>query len=60
MSSPIMFFKEVRQEMQYVSWPTKKETIRLTAIVIGVSLAVGAFIGLLDFSFTNLLSLIFK
>lgn len=55
-----MFFKEVRQEMQYVSWPTKKETIRLTAIVIGVSLAVGAFIGLLDFSFTNLLSSIFK
>ena len=32
-SSPLKFFKEVRQETSKVTWPTRKETIITTAMV---------------------------
>lgn len=60
MNSPINFLKEVRTEMNNVSWPSKKETTRLTGVVIGVSLIVAIFIGILDFLFTNLMTLVLK
>jgi preprotein translocase subunit SecE len=50
------FLKEVRLEMKKVNWPTRQETLRYTLIVIGVSLAVAAFLGALDFLFTTLLN----
>lgn len=52
----ISFLKEVRLEMKKVNWPTRKETIRYTLIVIGVSVAVAAFLGSLDFIFNTLLT----
>jgi len=50
----IIFLKEVRLEIKKVNWPTKDETFRYTLIVIGISLAVAAFLGTLDFIFTVL------
>lgn len=38
-------------EMKKVTWPSKKETADYTVLVIGVSLAVAAFLGGLDFIF---------
>ncbi len=55
------YFKEVRVEMAKVKWPTRQETINYTIVVIGVSLALAAFLGALDFMFTHLLNIfIFK
>ncbi len=50
------FLKEVRLEMRKVNWPTRKETIKYTIIIIGVSLVVAAFLGGLDYIFTTLLN----
>jgi len=47
------YFKEVKTEVKKVNWPTRKQTIKLTLIVIGITIAVSAFLGLLDFLFTN-------
>ena len=60
MKSPLIFLKEVRAEMNNVSWPSKEETTRLTGVVIGVSLIVAIFIGILDFLFTNLMTLVLR
>jgi len=60
MKSPITFLKEVRREISNVSWPSKKETFRLTGIIVSVSLIVSIFIGVLDFIFTNLMTLALK
>ncbi|HEY4475246.1 MAG TPA: preprotein translocase subunit SecE [Candidatus Paceibacterota bacterium] len=49
------FFQEARQEFNRINWPTFRETRRLTYIVIGLSLAVALFLGVLDFVFTTLL-----
>ncbi len=40
MSNPLAYFREVRQEAQKVSWPSRKETIASTiAVFIMVTLA---------------------
>lgn len=59
-TKPLVFLKEVRAEMQKVSWPSKQEATRLTVIVIGISVVVALFIGGLDFIFTKLVSLVLK
>ncbi len=50
------FLKEVRVELKRVTWPTRQQTIKYTLMVIGLSLAVAAFLGGLDFLFTWLLN----
>jgi len=52
----ITFLKEVKLEIKKVNWPTRQETLRYTLIVVGVSLAVAAFLGTLDFIFSRLLN----
>jgi len=52
------YFKETKVEMKKVNWPTRQEAIRLTAVVIIVSLAVSAVLGGFDFMFTSLLQLV--
>lgn len=48
---------EVIGELRRVTWPTREETVRLTIIVIAVSVAVGAFLGVVDIGFSRLMSL---
>jgi len=55
-SKIVTFLKEVRLEMKKVNWPTREQTLRYTLIVIGVSAAVAAFLGTIDFIFTTLLN----
>jgi len=52
-TNPVTFLKEVRSEMEKVSWPTRQQAVRLTLIVIGISVVVALFIGALDFTFTK-------
>ncbi len=58
--NPLTFFNEVKDELKKVVWPTRSETIRLTGIVIGISLAVALFIGAADYIFTILLGAILR
>lgn len=60
MANPIVFLQEVKDELTKVVFPTRQEVVRLTVIVIGVSLLVGIFIGALDFVFTKLMELFIK
>ncbi|MEK7555330.1 MAG: preprotein translocase subunit SecE [Patescibacteria group bacterium] len=53
------YLQESRQEFRRVNWPTRKETIRLTLVVIVFSLIVAVFLGVLDFLFTYLLEKFF-
>lgn len=52
----ITFLKETKVELKKVNWPTRKQSIKYTLIVIGVSLTVAIFLGGLDFLFTWLIS----
>jgi len=50
------YFKEARVEMKKVNWLTRREVIKYTLIVIGLSFIVAVFLGGLDFLFTFLIS----
>lgn len=52
------WWRETIGELRKVVWPTPPEAWRLTKIVIVVIIVVGAFLGLLDFVFSNLIELI--
>ena len=51
----IDFFKEARIELKKVNWPSKNQTVNYTLVVIGLSLAVAAFLGSLDYIFRSIL-----
>ena len=47
----LQFLKEARGEFKKVSWPTRKELVASTTLVIVVSVMFGVFLGLLDVIF---------
>jgi len=53
------YMNETIGELRKVTWPTRKEATNLTAIVIVVTVAVGLFLGLLDFIYTKFFALLF-
>ncbi len=52
------FYRETAAELKKVSWPTRAEAIHLTRVVLIVIFAMGAFLGLLDYAFSQLFGLI--
>jgi len=54
------FAQGVVEELKKVSWPTRKETVRLTTIVIVVSLIIGFYIGIIDILLTKGLEVVTK
>ena len=49
------FFKEVLVEMKRVSWLAQKDVVRYTLIVLGITIGVAAFLGSLDYIFTEII-----
>lgn len=45
----VEYFKESTNELRLVTWPSKKEVIRLTKIVIISSIVVSLFISVIDY-----------
>lgn len=45
---PTGFATNIVDELKKVTWPTKNNTIRLTGIVIAISLIIGFYIGIID------------
>lgn len=59
-TNPIQFIKEVITELKKVTWPTREETMKLTVVVIVLSVLVGAFVGSLDITFLKITTLLFR
>lgn len=58
--NPMIFLKEVRAELGKVIWPSRPEIIKLTGVVIGVTVLVGAYLGGLDYVFAKIIETILK
>jgi preprotein translocase subunit SecE len=43
------YIQESRHELKKVNWPTRKETLNGTILVIAISLVVAAFLGIADY-----------
>jgi preprotein translocase subunit SecE len=53
----VRYFKQTRAELRKVTWPTRREAVRLTLIVLGVTVAMAAFLGVIDFVLTSAFAL---
>jgi preprotein translocase subunit SecE len=49
----IQFLKEVRLELKKVSWPSRKELVGSTTLVIVVSIIAGMSLGIFDMVFSR-------
>jgi len=49
------FLREVWVELKRVSWLSRKDLLRYTLIVLAVTIAVSAFLGGLDFIFSEII-----
>lgn len=54
------FLNEVKEELGKVTWPSREQTIRYTVLVVIVAVAVGLFLGLLDYILTAFTALLLK
>lgn len=54
------YFKGAVQELKKVNWPTRKETIRYTLGVLGLSFTVAIILGLVDFGLIKSMAALIK
>lgn len=53
------FIRETVAELKKVTWLSWQEALRLTALVLGISVAVGLVLGGLDFLFAAIVKKLF-
>ena len=57
-TSPFEFIQQVRTEVAKVTWPTRRETVVTTAMVLAMSIAVELFFLAADWVLSNVVTLI--
>ncbi len=60
MKNPLKFIQDVKQEAFKVTWPTRKETIQGTLMVVAMAIIASIFFLLLDQILKFLLDIILK
>ncbi len=54
------YFQGAYSEMKKVTWPTKKQTINYSLFVIGMSLTMMVFFGILDYALNQVVAYLIK
>jgi len=60
MRNPLKFIQEVKQEAFKVSWPTRKETVQGSLMVVAMAIVAAIFFLLLDQILKFFLELVLK
>jgi len=60
MPNIFVFLNEVKEELRKVAWPSREQTIRYTILVVIVAVAVGLFLGGLDYILTAITAALLK
>ncbi len=60
MSSFIEYLKETKDEISHVSWPTQKQAISYTVLVVAISVVLALILALFDFAFSAALDWFIK
>ena len=56
----VSLFRDLKGEIRKVNWPTPRQAGNMTAVIIALSAGLGAFLGLVDFSFQELFRLLLQ
>lgn len=49
----IKYFRDAKEELKKVTWPSRQETLRFTIAVVVMSAALAVYFGLLDWLLTK-------
>lgn len=52
------FLREVAQELKRVTWPSRRQTLSTTGVVLALVVLVSIFLGVVDFALSRLVRLI--
>jgi preprotein translocase subunit SecE len=53
-------FRDLRGEIKKVNWPTPRQAANMTGVIVALAAALGAFLGLVDFTFQELFRLLLQ
>ncbi|MEE8430188.1 MAG: preprotein translocase subunit SecE [Candidatus Desulfatibia sp.] len=56
----LQFLREVKVELKKVTWPTRKQTMSSTVVVIILVMIISLFLGVIDVGLSSLLRLVLK
>lgn len=56
----IQFLREVKVELKKVAWPSRKQTIGSTAVVLILVFIISAFLGVVDMGLSSLVRLVLQ
>ena len=54
----VQFLREVKTELKKVTWPTKKQTISSTAVVVVLVIIVATYLGVVDMLLAQLVDMV--
>lgn len=57
-SQLVSYLQEAKAELTKVTWPTKRQTVQSTVLVVVISAAVALFLGGIDLGLNKLLTII--
>ena len=60
LDTSIQFLREVKVELKKVTWPTRKQTMGSTVVVIILVMIISLFLGIVDAGLSGLLRLVLK
>ena len=52
------FLREVRVELSKVTWPTRKDTLASTSVVLVIVILIAAFLGIVDLGLSRLMRML--
>jgi preprotein translocase subunit SecE len=52
------FLEEARAELKKVTWPTRKQTLASTSVVLIVVIVVSMYLGLVDFGLAKIIKVL--
>ena len=55
LAKSVQFLREVKIELKKVTWPSRKETLASTGVVIIIVVIISAFLGLVDMGLSSLI-----
>ena len=56
----MQFLREVKVELKKVAWPSRKQTIGSTAVVVIIVMIMAFFLGLVDFGLNSLVRVVLQ
>jgi len=56
----VQYIKDSKSELKKVAWPTRKQTANHTLLVMGFSVAMAVFLGVIDFGLSKVIEIIVK